>query len=508
MDTDNNEVFKTPALGVAGALSGTTTSVIIPANTLAPESLFTAKLTFIKVITRDTTSYPGVIGLAGYYKNTEASLSTTAAGGIDTTPPQLVTSFPTNGTAGVIASSPIVFVFNEPMAEAQSIAWSTNVSAANFVYNWSGDGSTLTCYYLGSLPAAATITWTLNPPAKPLDFADVSGNPLPAGTYSGSFSTGGNTNNPCGQGEDNGRGTGGATKELIYVQTSVADPVPDPIRPAIFFGSTTTPTNNRVTSARLQVPGGPLLTLTNLAGLGFAFGATEAYGSQAELDTARPNGTYNLQLTRTTGAPPSADVSLAGSWPPTPKILNYTAAQAIDPGADFVVQWNGFTSATANDSVGFSIVDPITFWTWIAPDPCVPRLLANTATSVTIPAGTLQPGTTYDASLSYTRFTYSSSNAIPDMDLLALLQKEVNFTLTTTGGSGSLRFISWRKLANGNIELKLQGTPGTSYMIEVSHDLVGWADTVALQAPLDGVIAHEIPPRDYGSPAFFRARKL
>ena len=207
VDTDNNEAFKTPALGVAGALSGTATSVIIPANTLAPESLFTVKLTFIKVITRNTTSYAGAIGLAGYYKSTEASLTTTTGGGTDTTPPQLVTSFPTNGTAGVALNSPVLFTFNEAMAEAQSIAWSANVSAGGFLYNWSGDGRTLTCTYLGSLPASATITWTLNPSAQPLNFADVAGNPLPANTYSGSFST--RTNNPCDPGGDDGRGGGG-----------------------------------------------------------------------------------------------------------------------------------------------------------------------------------------------------------------------------------------------------------------------------------------------------------
>ena len=507
VDPDNNEAFKTPALGVAGALSGTATSVIIPANTLAPESLFTAKLTFIKVITRDTTSYSGVIGLAGYYKSTEASLSTTAAGGTDTTPPQLISSIPLNGTAGVAVNSPVVFVFNEAMAEAQSIAWSANVNAASFLYNWSGDGHMLTCTYLGSLPAASTITWTLNPSAQPLNFEDVAGNPLPANTYSGSFST--RTNNPCDPEGDDGRGGGAVSKQLTYVQTSAASPTPDPTSPATFLGSATSPTNNLITSAKLQVPGGPLLTLTNFLGLGRSFVTIEEYASQTALDTARPNATYNLQLTRTTGGPVSADISLAGSWPPTPQILNYAAAQAVDPSADFVVQWNGFAGATANDSVGFSIVHPTTFWIWTAPDPCVPRALANTATSVTIPAGTLQPGTTYAGSLAYTRFTYSSSNAIPDMVLLAMLQKEVNFTLKTTGSSGGgPRFINWRRLANGNLELKLQGTPGKFYMIEVSENLVGWTNTVPLLAPLDGVITHEISPGTYGSPAFFRAREL
>lgn len=508
-DGDDNEVFGSPAFGAVGALSGTATSVVVPPSTLLPENSYNVFLTFIKVITRDTTSYAGAIGLAGYYKSTEASLTTTAAGGTDTTPPQLVSSYPTNNASGVAASSPVIFTFNEAMSGAQSIAWSANVNAAGFLYNWSGNGRTLTCVYLGSLPTAATITWTLNPSVQPQDFADVAGNPLPANTYSGSFSTGISTNDPCDLGGDDGRGGGGVSKQLTYVQTSAASPTPDPENPATFLGSATSPTNNLITSANLQVSGGPLLTLTNFLGFGRSLVTTEEYASQSALDTARPNASYNLQLTRTTGGPVAADISLAGSWPPTPQILNYAAAQAVDPSADFVVQWNGFADATTNDSVGFSLVHPSTFWVWTAPDPCVPRALANTATSVTIPADTLQAGTTYAASLSYSRLTYSSSNAIPDMGLLAMLQKQLNFTLKTTGSSGSgPRFISWLLRANGNLEFKLQGTPGKFYRIEVSENLVGWTTALTLPAPLEGVITHEISPGAYGSPAFFRAREL
>ena len=42
--------------------------------------------------------------------------------------------------------------------------------------------------------------------------------------------------------------------------------------------------------------------------------------AQTALDAARPNSTYNLQLPRTTGVPVSANVSLVGSYPPTPQI--------------------------------------------------------------------------------------------------------------------------------------------------------------------------------------------
>ncbi len=213
VNNDDIQVFGT-------TLTGTATSVNIPANTLSPESSYTVTLTFVKVTDRDTTSYAGATGLAGYYKATEASLTTTTGGGgTDTTPPHLVASYPANGATGVATGFPLAFSFDEAMAAAQSIAWSANVNAANINYSWSDD-TTLTCNYTGGWPAGATISWTLNPTGQPQNFKDVAGNPLAANTYTGSFTTAGNTNTngPCG-GENDGRGYGGVTKELFYVQT-------------------------------------------------------------------------------------------------------------------------------------------------------------------------------------------------------------------------------------------------------------------------------------------------
>jgi hypothetical protein len=505
VNSDGVEVFSTPAFGAIGALTGTAASAVIPAGTLSPESSFTISLTFLKIVTRNTTSYPGATGLAGYYKSTEASLSTTEGGtGTDTTPPQLLYSFPTNGASGVAVIFPVVFAFNEAMQPAQSIVWSTNVSAANFNYEWSDDARTLTCSYLGNLPGSAIITWTLNPSSQPLSFKDVAGNALPANTYTGSFSTVASTNNPCDP-VDDGRGYGGVTKQLTYLQTGAGSPTLDLTNPPVFYAIAASPTNNPITTAKLQVPGGPLLTLTNYFGASFM--DLEEYASQAALDTARPNGTYTLQLTRTTGAPPSAGISLTGSYPPTPQIMNYAAAQAIDPGANFILQWNGFTGATANDAIGLVLHSGL--WIWAAPDACVPRQLTNTATSITIPAGTLQPGTTYDASLTYSRMTYANSNAIPDLSLAAFLNKTVNLQIRTTGSSGSgARFISWRVLANGSIEFKLQGTPGSSYLLQNTTNFTTWGNVTTLVAPPDGIMTHVIAPTTYGAKSFFRTKNL
>ncbi|MBI5774037.1 MAG: hypothetical protein HZA89_09885 [Verrucomicrobia bacterium] len=69
-------LFETPDVGQPGALNGTHTSVVIPANTLYPGRTYEARLFFAKLTTRDTTSYPGVLALAGYLKDTQFTVQT------------------------------------------------------------------------------------------------------------------------------------------------------------------------------------------------------------------------------------------------------------------------------------------------------------------------------------------------------------------------------------------------------------------------------------------------
>lgn len=64
------EVFRTPSPGQPGALAPSATSFSIPANTLKPFGLYVLKISFLRVPLRDTTSYPGAIGLAGYSSTT------------------------------------------------------------------------------------------------------------------------------------------------------------------------------------------------------------------------------------------------------------------------------------------------------------------------------------------------------------------------------------------------------------------------------------------------------
>lgn len=68
--------FETPQPGQPGALNGTHTSVVIPANTLYPGRTYSASLMFAKLVTKNTNSYPGVLGIAAYARGTQFTIQT------------------------------------------------------------------------------------------------------------------------------------------------------------------------------------------------------------------------------------------------------------------------------------------------------------------------------------------------------------------------------------------------------------------------------------------------
>ncbi len=79
----DNTVFKTGNNpGEAGALNGTATSVTVPGNTFTAGKTYQARLLFAKLVTRDTTNYPGAFGFSAYYKETDFDITTVTAGSL------------------------------------------------------------------------------------------------------------------------------------------------------------------------------------------------------------------------------------------------------------------------------------------------------------------------------------------------------------------------------------------------------------------------------------------
>lgn len=79
VEDDNGEVFATGEPREFDALNGTDTSITIPAGWLTPNTTYTVYLIHARVVSENTTNYPGATGLAAYFKETEYQFTTGAA---------------------------------------------------------------------------------------------------------------------------------------------------------------------------------------------------------------------------------------------------------------------------------------------------------------------------------------------------------------------------------------------------------------------------------------------
>jgi hypothetical protein len=80
IETDSGEeVFSSPGIGEGGALTGTSTSIVIPANTLSPGRKYWAELVFARIVATDSSTYSGVTFRAVFAKATEFEIQTTGS---------------------------------------------------------------------------------------------------------------------------------------------------------------------------------------------------------------------------------------------------------------------------------------------------------------------------------------------------------------------------------------------------------------------------------------------
>jgi hypothetical protein len=455
----------------SGALPATTTSFTIPANTLTGTDL-DAQLVFIHVTARNTTAIPNATGLSGYFVSTRIplKLTTGGGGGGDTTAPSLVSSSPVTMATGVPTNTAVVLTFSEPMQPVQTVNWFNVPNSAAINYAWSGDGRTLTCTLPGGFPASTQVIWGLDQDS----FKDVAGNKLAAGMIGGLFTTaaGGGGGTPCEDGFSQRSNFFFVSKEVSHVQTSAAAPAPggDPVA---MFGSFFTPTGGvNVSAASVRLPGGEVRNLTGVLGRYFL---SVPAASESALNTAFPAGNYTASVT-VGGSSGSLTLPMVAA-PPVPQCANFAAAQAVDPAAAFTLQWNAFTGATGNDRLEISIQDSQGNTVFQAPDECAqpPRLLAATATSVTLSAGLLQAGKTYDVELRFLKVGSVASSAAPAFEGTSGFSQVTRFTLKTTGGtSDSVVIKAFRLPADNRFEVDVEAGASQTVFLEAWVNFTTW----------------------------------
>jgi hypothetical protein len=226
-------------------------------------------------------------------------------------------------------------------------------------------------------------------------------------------------------------------KGQVFSQTASGPPVlklnPDRFSSVVGLAAT-----NAVTNATVQaLPGGPANALALQAGgiIGtrdqFSFSAK--YATTSALDTAYPNGNYKCVIQAVHDGRQTATLPLNGDAYPAsdPYLINFTAAQTIDPAAGFTLTWPAFSGGTANDFILVTISDTVANGPFSTPDPGQPGRLDGTATSLVIPANTLPGGALLTGSLIFIKVAARDTTSYPGVLGFAAYYKETQFSLGT-----------------------------------------------------------------------------
>jgi len=482
IDGDDGFVVESPFPWRPGALPGNTTSFTIPAGSFPEGGQYWANITLVKVDQINLTAIPEATGVTGTYVGTEIGLKVRGSGGSDTTPPVLVLTSPANGATGVATDRIVTFTFTEAMRPQQAIQWTGVANPASFVYSWTQGGTQLNCILPGGFQPGL-VTWQLNPAS----FQDLAGNSLFPFQLNGQFTVGGAG---CSNDIEDQADMFLVARFADFIQTSDAPPVlaSGGEDPAAGFFSSLRPVTFIATAASFTAPGRNPTPLTPLFGT-YLF--QEPFANEAATTAAYPDGSYTVSVTHAGGTAVQS-VTLGGA-PTLPRCANWTAAQSIDPTQDFILRWDAFAGATANDLISLELWDGDTQILEL-PDECSnpPRLLAATATSTTFPANLLAPDRTYSVSLSFIRASDRKENTNPAFTVLAGYARTTEFTIRTVGSSPNIvPVVTGYRVANdGRFEVDVTASPGRTLTLQATADFIQgpWTDVGTALVPAGGTV--------------------
>jgi hypothetical protein len=315
-DNQDHTLFESGPPGAPDGLNGTSTSFVLPAGTLNAGQSYRVRLMFVKVLTVDTTSYPGVMGVAGYMKTTRFNIAASS------------------GTAGDVE------------------------------------------FFL-------------------------------------------------------------IDKKQFFIQTSSGSPVVDSAGPVRFDVEVAPATASSVLSASLRLPNATVKDLTQTQ-FDREFFLKEYFQNPAALDTAYPAGVYTLTINTASQGAKTVSLTLPSAiYPAAPRVSNFDAAQAVNPGADFAVQWDTFPGGGPDDFILLQIKDATGFTVHQSPEPGSPGALTGAATGWVIPRNTLLAGRTYSARLEFTKIVTVDNTLLAGATGVVLFASRTAFDLRTAGaGTG------------------------------------------------------------------------
>jgi methionine-rich copper-binding protein CopC len=405
--------------------------------------------------------------------------------------PTIVSEVPANGATGVSSNAPVVFTFSAAMDTNLTMATfsDTNGAVLTTTPAWSADKKTLTCTPTPPFPSPDLIVWIVGG-------QDTSTNVLEG--VAGDFTVGGSSGGPCNPTAHTNT-VFILEESWLYVQTSASPPVLEPAYPYAIIAEVSLFSNLTASAASLTLPNSTVSNLANLLGDGKTFILSDPETNAAELNATWPNGNY--KFTTTGAALPVVTVTNNVTQPNAPQVANFAAVQAVDPTKPFTLSWNAFSNRVATNEISVNI----------GSNPCAGTgfgtNLPGTATSVTIPAGTLLPGSNYvNSTLGFINTT-GTSNASPEYTAGSVRSSVTSFTLTTIGGSGSgsLSF-SNPVLSGGKLGFEISAPTNKTITVQYSTTLKAgsWTTLVTTNSGSGTVTVTDTPSKSIPS-RFYRA---
>jgi len=255
-----------------------------------------------------------------------------------------------------------------------------------------------------------------------------------------------------------------------------------------------------IKKARLRLPDGDTLEMDDL---GDSWTLLDSYGTLEELDVDYVWGDYILLFDTVNDGSFSCLVELPeAQLPPAPRLLDFAASRAVDPGLPLELNWVYDAPAKAGDFVqvyinlGHSEV-------FSTPDVGEPGALDGRSTSVIIPSGVLVPGGIHGVNIEVTRILSTNSDCYPDGEGVGALFRSTEI-LVAAMTPPQLRLLSGP--VNGAVMVEVQSEPGTLVTLEGGVDLRQWS-LVATNIADSDTNVFVVPLGEMSSARYFRARE-
>lgn len=194
---------------------------------------------------------------------------------------------------------------------------------------------------------------------------------------------------------------------------------------------------SKTTNVTMTLPNNYVITAEWWGGYSSFSTESNPYLTQSALDADIPNGAYTIKTYGVGFNVVSTVLTVTGNnYPADPRFSNFTAAQSVNPSADFTLSWN-YLGLSTNDFVQVTIYDcnddDRVFKT---PEPMQPGALNGLATSAVIPAYTLYPGLQYTVELVAAKIGTVVTNHSSDGNEIVIMPayaKILRMPLKTTG---------------------------------------------------------------------------